>query len=70
MGWWEAIRDRYIKPCGFDYIWLDETEPDIDPAKDFSTSVQGTAITTCIPYFTQLQYTKALDVISGTAGGS
>ena len=33
--WWEAIRDRYVKPYGFDYLWLDETEPDIDPAKDF-----------------------------------
>ena len=32
--WWESIRDRYIKPDGFDYLWLDETEPDIDPAKD------------------------------------
>lgn len=32
--WWEAIRDRYVKPYGFDYIWLDETEPDVDPAKD------------------------------------
>ncbi|XRD90964.1 glycoside hydrolase family 31 protein [Dyella nitratireducens] len=31
---WEKIRDRYIKPYGFDYLWLDETEPDIDPAKD------------------------------------
>ena len=31
---WEKIRDRYVKPYGFDYIWLDETEPDIDPAKD------------------------------------
>ncbi|WP_426663774.1 TIM-barrel domain-containing protein [Rhodanobacter aciditrophus] len=31
---WQEIRDRYIKPYGFDYIWLDETEPDIDPAKD------------------------------------
>jgi alpha-glucosidase/alpha-D-xyloside xylohydrolase len=33
--WWEAIRDRYIKPDRFDYIWLDETEPDIDPENDF-----------------------------------
>lgn len=33
--WWDKIRDRYIKPDGFDYIWLDETEPDIDPAPDF-----------------------------------
>lgn len=31
---WQEIRDRYIKPYGFDYLWLDETEPDIDPAKD------------------------------------
>jgi alpha-D-xyloside xylohydrolase len=33
--WWDEIRDRYVKRFGFDYIWLDETEPDIDPAKDF-----------------------------------
>ena len=33
--WWEKIRDRYVKPYGFDYIWLDETEPDIDPSNDF-----------------------------------
>ena len=32
--WWDAIRDRYIKPDGFSYIWLDETEPDIDPIND------------------------------------
>ncbi|MFP5236343.1 MAG: TIM-barrel domain-containing protein [Acidobacteriota bacterium] len=32
--WWNSIRDRYVKPYGFDYIWLDETEPDVDPAKD------------------------------------
>jgi alpha-D-xyloside xylohydrolase len=32
--WWEKIRDRYAKPYGFDYIWLDETEPDVDPAND------------------------------------
>ncbi|HLH07381.1 MAG TPA: TIM-barrel domain-containing protein, partial [Terriglobales bacterium] len=31
---WEKIRDRYVKPFGFDYLWLDETEPDIDPAGD------------------------------------
>ena len=31
---WEKIRDRYVKPFGFDYLWLDETEPDIDPAND------------------------------------
>ena len=32
--WWEQIRDRYVKPYVFDYLWLDETEPDIDPAND------------------------------------
>lgn len=32
--WWDSIRDRYVKPYGFDYIWLDETEPDVDPAND------------------------------------
>jgi alpha-D-xyloside xylohydrolase len=32
--WWEKIRDRYIKPYAFDYLWLDETEPDVDPAND------------------------------------
>ena len=32
--WWESIRDRYVKPYGFDYIWLDETEPDVDPERD------------------------------------
>ncbi|HEV2215872.1 MAG TPA: TIM-barrel domain-containing protein, partial [Terracidiphilus sp.] len=31
---WQKILDRYIKPDGFDYIWLDETEPDIDPEND------------------------------------
>jgi alpha-glucosidase/alpha-D-xyloside xylohydrolase len=31
---WEKIRDRYVKPYGFDYIWLDETEPDVEPVND------------------------------------
>jgi len=31
---WESIRDRYVKPYGFDYIWLDETEPDVNPEND------------------------------------
>ena len=33
--WWDKIRDGYVKKDGFDYIWLDETEPDIDPINDF-----------------------------------
>ena len=40
--WWESIRDRYVKPYGFSYIWLDETEPDIDPAKDVFYVGSGT----------------------------
>ncbi len=39
---WEQIRDRYVKPYGFDYIWLDETEPDVDPAKDVFSIGSGT----------------------------
>ena len=39
---WEEIRDRYVKPYGFDYIWLDETEPDIDPASDVFSIGSGT----------------------------
>jgi alpha-glucosidase/alpha-D-xyloside xylohydrolase len=31
---WEKIRDRFLKPYDFDYLWLDETEPDIEPAND------------------------------------
>jgi alpha-glucosidase/alpha-D-xyloside xylohydrolase len=31
---WEKIRDRYLKPYGFDYLWLDETEPDVEPVND------------------------------------
>jgi alpha-D-xyloside xylohydrolase len=39
---WEKIRDRYVKPYGFDYIWLDETEPDVDPANDVFSIGSGT----------------------------
>jgi len=49
--WWEAIRDRYVKPYGFDYIWLDETEPDIDPAKDFFFIGSGTRYYNAYPLF-------------------
>jgi len=48
---WEAIRDRYIKPYDFDYIWLDETEPDIDPAKDFFWIGSGTRYYNVYPLF-------------------
>ena len=49
--WWESIRDRYVKPFGFDYLWLDETEPDIDPAKDFFSVGSGTRYYNVYPLF-------------------
>jgi alpha-D-xyloside xylohydrolase len=49
--WWEKIRDRYVKPYGFDYIWLDETEPDIDPAKDFFYVGSGARYYNVYPLF-------------------
>jgi alpha-D-xyloside xylohydrolase len=49
--WWESIRDHYVKPYGFDYIWLDETEPDIDPAKDFFYVGSGTRYYNVYPLF-------------------
>ena len=48
---WEKIRDRYVKPYGFDYIWLDETEPDIDPAKDIFYVGSGTRFYNVYPLF-------------------
>ena len=49
--WWDEIRDRYVKPDGFDYIWLDETEPDIDPAKDVFYVGSGTRFYNVYPLF-------------------
>lgn len=49
--WWDEIRDRYVKPYGFDYIWLDETEPDIDPAKDFFFIGSGSRYYNVYPLF-------------------
>ncbi len=48
---WEKIRDRYVKPYGFDYIWLDETEPDVDPAKDVFFIGSGTRFYNVYPLF-------------------
>ncbi len=48
---WEKIRDLYIKPYGFDYIWLDETEPDVDPAKDVFSIGPGTRFYNVYPLF-------------------
>lgn len=49
--WWDEIRDRYIRRYGFDYIWLDETEPDIDPAKDVLYVGSGTRFYNVYPLF-------------------
>lgn len=49
--WWEAIRDRYIKPYGFDDIWLDETEPDVDPVNDVFSIGSGKRYYNVYPLF-------------------
>lgn len=49
--WWEKIRDRYVKPYGFDYLWLDETEPDIDPAGDVFSIGSGIRFYNVYPLF-------------------
>jgi len=51
LWWWEKIRDRYIKPYNFDYLWLDETEPDIDPAADFFSIGSGARYYNVYPLF-------------------
>ena len=48
---WQQIRDRYIKPYGFDYLWLDETEPDIDPAQDVFWIGSGARFYNVYPLF-------------------
>lgn len=48
---WEQIRDRYVKPYGFDYIWLDETEPDVDPAGDVFSIGSGVRFYNVYPLF-------------------
>ncbi len=40
-----------MKPYGFDYIWLDETEPDIDPANDVFYVGSGTRYYNVYPLF-------------------
>lgn len=48
---WEKIRDRYITPYGFDYLWLDETEPDIDPTNDTFSIGSGIRFYNVYPLF-------------------
>lgn len=49
--WWEKIRDRYVKPYGFNYLWLDETEPDIDPVGDVFSVGSGIRYYNIYPLF-------------------
>jgi alpha-glucosidase/alpha-D-xyloside xylohydrolase len=48
---WERIRDQYVKPYGFDYIWLDETEPDGDPGRDDFSIGSGARFFNVYPLF-------------------
>jgi alpha-D-xyloside xylohydrolase len=48
---WEKIRDRYVNPYGFDFLWLDETEPDIDPAGDIFSVGSGIRYYNVYPLF-------------------
>ena len=49
--WWEKIRDCYIRPYGFDFLWLDETEPDVDPENDVFSIGSGRAFYNAYPLF-------------------
>jgi alpha-glucosidase/alpha-D-xyloside xylohydrolase len=48
---WSIIRDNYIQKDGFNYIWLDETEPDIDPENDFYSIGAGNRYYNLYPLF-------------------
>ncbi len=48
---WSVIRDNYIHKYGFSYIWLDETEPDIDPEHDFYSIGGGNRYFNVYPLF-------------------
>ena len=49
--YWDAIKENYIDKDGFDYIWLDETEPDIDPEKDYYSIGSGARFYNVYPLF-------------------
>ena len=66
---WGAIRDNHIKHEGFDYIWLDETEPDIDTYSDFFHIGAATATTTSILCSIRRRSTMDSAGTLGTVGG-
>ncbi len=49
--YWSIIKDNYIDKDGFSYIWLDETEPDIDPEHDFFSIGSGDRFYNVYPLF-------------------
>jgi alpha-glucosidase/alpha-D-xyloside xylohydrolase len=53
---WSAIRDNHINHDGFNYIWLDETEPDIDTYSDYFHIGAGNRYYNVYPLF----YTAAI----------
>jgi alpha-D-xyloside xylohydrolase len=48
--YWETIRDKFVKK-GFDFIWLDETEPDLPPNGSYFAIGPGTRYFNVYPLF-------------------
>lgn len=49
--YWDVINSNYIQKDGFSYVWLDETEPDIDPEHDYFYIGSGTRYYNVYPLF-------------------
>ena len=48
--YWETTRDKFVKK-GFDFIWLDETEPDLPPNGSYFAVGPGTRYFNVYPLF-------------------
>lgn len=49
--YWDVIKTNYIQKDGFSYVWLDETEPDIDPEHDYFYIGSGARYYNVYPLF-------------------
>jgi alpha-D-xyloside xylohydrolase len=49
--YWDVIKANYIQKDGFSYVWLDETEPDIDPEHDYFYIGSGARYYNVYPLF-------------------
>jgi alpha-D-xyloside xylohydrolase len=49
--YWHVIDTNYIKKDNFSYLWLDETEPDIDPQNDYFYIGSGARYYNAYPLF-------------------